>query len=85
MAKTVLVTGASSGIGKATAVYLAQHGYNVYGAARRVNRLQELSAYGVKPVALDITSEDSIAKPMLFLRGLLSDKLFDRMLMMQMK
>ncbi|RYF98867.1 MAG: SDR family NAD(P)-dependent oxidoreductase, partial [Chitinophagaceae bacterium] len=34
MEKTVLVTGASAGIGKATAIYLAQSGYNVYGAAR---------------------------------------------------
>lgn len=60
MAKTVLVTGASSGIGKATAIYLAQKGYHVYGAARRMDKLQELSSYGVLPVTLDVTSEDSI-------------------------
>jgi NADP-dependent 3-hydroxy acid dehydrogenase YdfG len=34
MAKTILVTGASSGIGMATAILLAQNGYKVYGAAR---------------------------------------------------
>lgn len=57
--KTILVTGASSGIGKATAIYLAQNGYTVYGAARRIDKLQELVAYGVKPVSLDVTDEES--------------------------
>jgi len=61
MAKTVLVTGASSGIGKATAIYLAQHGYKVYGAARRLNRLQELNAFGIVPISLDVTKEESMA------------------------
>lgn len=60
MSKTVLVTGASSGIGKATAIYLAQNGYNVYGAARRMEMLQTLKAHGVKPVQLDITKDESI-------------------------
>lgn len=60
MSKTVLVTGASSGIGKATALYLAQNGYNVYGAARRMEMLQALQQYGVKPLALDVTKDESI-------------------------
>jgi short-subunit dehydrogenase len=59
MAKTVLVTGASAGIGKATAIYLAQNGYNVYGAARRVDKMQELKAFGIKPIALDVTDDES--------------------------
>jgi Short-chain dehydrogenases of various substrate specificities len=58
--KTVLVTGASSGIGKATAIHLAQHGYNVYGAARRAEKLQELTSFGIKPVTLDVTKDDSL-------------------------
>lgn len=58
--KTVLVTGASSGIGKATAIYLAQNGYNVYGAARRTDKLQELKMHGIKPVSLDVTNEGSL-------------------------
>lgn len=60
MATTVLVTGASSGIGKATAVYLAQSGYNVYGAARRKEKIQKLEPYGVKAITLDITKDESV-------------------------
>lgn len=58
--KTVLVTGASAGIGKATAIYLAQNGYNVYGAARRIEKLQELKNFGVKPISLDLAKETSL-------------------------
>ncbi|UPK68112.1 oxidoreductase [Chitinophaga filiformis] len=61
MAKTVLVTGASSGIGKATAIYLAQNGYNVYGAARRTERIQALKTFGVKPITLDVSKDESIS------------------------
>lgn len=60
MAKTVLVTGASSGIGKATALYLAQNGYNVYAAARRIEKMQDLKTQGIKPIALDVTQEESL-------------------------
>ena len=57
MAKTVLITGASAGIGKATAILLAQNGYNVYGAARRSEKMQELKSYGVKTIKLDVTDD----------------------------
>jgi short-subunit dehydrogenase len=60
MAKTVLVTGASAGIGKATAILLAQSGYNVYGAARRIEKMQDLKNYGIKPIALDVTEDESV-------------------------
>jgi len=60
MAKTVLVTGASAGIGKATAILLAQNGYNVYGAARRTEKMQDLKNYGIKPIALDVTKNQSV-------------------------
>jgi short-subunit dehydrogenase len=60
MAKTILVTGASAGIGQATAIYLAQHGYNVYGAARRIDKMQDLKTHGIKPIALDVTQDESI-------------------------
>jgi short-subunit dehydrogenase len=60
MAKTVLVTGASSGIGKATAIYLAQNGYNVYGAARRTEKMQVLKEYGIKLIMLDVCNDESM-------------------------
>lgn len=60
MKKTVLITGASAGIGRATAIYLAENGYDVYGAARRVEKLAELKAYGIKPIALDVTEDKSV-------------------------
>ena len=62
MKKTVLVTGASAGIGKATAIYLAQNGYLVYGAARRTEAMQDLISYGITPIALDVTKEESMVK-----------------------
>ncbi|EOR95982.1 3-oxoacyl-[acyl-carrier protein] reductase [Arcticibacter svalbardensis MN12-7] len=60
MVQTVLVTGASAGIGKATAILLAQNGYNVYGAARRTEKMQDLINYGIKPIALDVTNDESV-------------------------
>ena len=60
MVKTVLVTGASAGIGKATAIYLAQNGYNVYGAARRIEKMQDLKRHGIKPISLDVSNEESL-------------------------
>lgn len=53
-----VVTGASSGIGAATAVRLAAEGWEVVGAARRVERLAQLP--GVRPQALDVTDPRSV-------------------------
>jgi len=60
MKKTALITGASAGIGKATAIYLAQHGYTVYGGARRIDNMLALKSYGITPIALDVTQEESV-------------------------
>lgn len=57
--QVVLVTGASSGIGAATASRLVSAGYVVYGAARRVDRIAELP--GVIPVEMDITDEGQVS------------------------
>ncbi|MDR0299948.1 MAG: oxidoreductase [Streptococcaceae bacterium] len=58
--KVALVTGASSGIGEATARALKTAGYIVYGAARRKDRMANLEAEGIKTLSLDVTDEGSM-------------------------
>lgn len=58
--KVVLITGASSGMGKVTAQFLAQNGYTVYGAARRTNIMNDLKQAGVKILQMDMTDDRSM-------------------------
>jgi NADP-dependent 3-hydroxy acid dehydrogenase YdfG len=58
--KVVLITGCSSGIGAATAAYLAGRDYTVYATARRVETLEPLVAQGCRALPLDVTDEESM-------------------------
>ncbi len=56
----ILITGASSGIGKKTALDLIKQGHEVYGVARRVEKMQDLVSAGGNALKMDITNSDDI-------------------------
>ena len=58
MSKVVLVTGASSGMGREAAIVLARRGHRVYAGARRMDRMADLAEHGVTAVELDVTRGD---------------------------
>ena len=58
ISRAVLVTGCSSGIGRATAERLARGGWTVYASARRLESLKGLD--GCRPLQLDVTDESSM-------------------------
>lgn len=61
--KTVLVTGASSGFGKAICQKLIADGYKVIGSARRIEKLNELAVQlgdNFLPLLLDVTKKDAV-------------------------
>lgn len=60
-ARTVLITGCSSGIGRATAAHLAGRGHRVYATARRPESLADLEKRGCRTLQLDVTDGASIA------------------------
>jgi NAD(P)-dependent dehydrogenase (short-subunit alcohol dehydrogenase family) len=60
MDKIALVTGASTGIGEATASALLAAGYKVFAGARRLDRMAALAARGATLLKLDVTDDASI-------------------------
>src|SRR2546428_10815790 len=58
--KAVLITGCSSGIGRASALRLAQGGWTVYASGRRPESLAALADAGWRTLALDVTDEGSM-------------------------
>lgn len=58
--RVALVTGASSGIGKATAELLARNNYFVFAIARRMDRLEQMRSDHIEPINLDVTDAEAI-------------------------
>ena len=62
MAPIAVITGASSGIGAATAVALGRHGFRIAAGARRVERVRKVVGEDGLALALDVTDEKSVAE-----------------------
>jgi NAD(P)-dependent dehydrogenase (short-subunit alcohol dehydrogenase family) len=66
LSKVAVVTGSSSGIGRATAIHLAKAGYSVYGTVRRESRLDTLKRMAaeaevdIRLVQLDVTDNETV-------------------------
>ena len=58
--KIILITGGSSGIGYDSAIALAKQGHKVYAAARRVEMMEPLKEFGIMPLSLDVTDDNSM-------------------------
>jgi NAD(P)-dependent dehydrogenase (short-subunit alcohol dehydrogenase family) len=58
--EAVLITGCSTGIGRATAEHLARSGHTVYATARRLDSIRDLEAHGCRLLELDVTDEQSM-------------------------
>jgi short-subunit dehydrogenase len=58
--KVILITGASAGMGKEFARNLLLDGHIVYGAARRVDKMDDIKSAGVKVLKMDVTDEPSM-------------------------
>lgn len=60
MGKVILITGASSGMGKEAAKKLIQEGHTVYTVARRIDQMQDLKTLGGFPMQMDVTNDADI-------------------------
>lgn len=62
MNKTILITGCSTGIGRACALGMQERGWQVFATARKTADLEDLHAKGLKTVYLDYSEPDSISE-----------------------
>ena len=62
MKQTILITGASSGLGKDFALQLIKEGHTVYGAARRVEKMEDIVQAGGHAIEMDITNKDQVKR-----------------------
>lgn len=58
--RTIVITGASSGIGREAAIRLASMGHRVFACARSIDTMESLKPYGIVPVYMDVSSDDSV-------------------------
>ena len=75
MAKSVVVTGASTGIGEAAARYLAARGWVVFAGVRRHEDAVRITAERIRPLILDVTNDDDLARARAELENALPDGL----------
>lgn len=65
--KVVLITGASSGMGRATVLYLAKQGFIVYAGTRTPQKLFDIQSENIRPIKLDITDLLSIEESLCYI------------------
>ena len=65
--KNILITGCSSGIGLATALYLKEKGYRVYPTARKSEDVEKLKELGFDAQLLDVTKYETITQTIAYI------------------
>jgi len=66
--KIVLITGASSGMGRATAEFLSQNNFIVYAGTRHTKKFNDIKTKNLRPITMDIRSSKSINKVINFIQ-----------------
>ena len=77
MRGTVVVTGASTGIGEAAARHLADRGFDVLAGVRSDEAAERARTTGLEPLRIDVTDEDSVAAAAAFVEDRVGDRGLD--------